>query len=176
MIDPSSLKSIEDLHRLKTEGIITDDEFERSKERLLFGQQKTRATAATSSTISPITMPANDDYIGWATLPLKRYADFSGRSSRKEFWLFQLLYVALFLGCVVVALASPRLAAGLFILGALGLVVPLLAAEVRRFHDQDQSGWYAALNLIPYVGPLVVLVFMLVEGTRGDNRFGADPK
>ena len=64
----------------------------------------------------------------------------------------------------------------LAVLAALGLAVPLLAVEVRRFHDQDMSGWFALLNLIPYLGPFVVMVFMLIDGTAGENRFGTDPK
>jgi uncharacterized membrane protein YhaH (DUF805 family) len=56
-----------------------------------------------------------------------------------------------------------------------GLIVSGLAVEVRRFHDQDRSGWLMLLGLIPYVGFLVVLVFMCLPGTRGPNRFGADP-
>jgi uncharacterized membrane protein YhaH (DUF805 family) len=47
---------------------------------------------------------------------------------------------------------------------------------VRRFHDQDKSGWFVLLNLIPYIGGIIVLVFMCLEGTRGPNRFGPDPK
>lgn len=58
----------------------------------------------------------------------------------------------------------------------LGLIVPSIAVQVRRFHDQDKSGWFVLLNLIPYIGGLIVLVFMFLEGTRGPNRFGPDPK
>ena len=48
--------------------------------------------------------------------------------------------------------------------------------QVRRFHDQDKSGWFVLLGFIPIVGGLIVLVFMLLEGTKGPNRFGPDPK
>ncbi len=75
-------------------------------------------------------------------------------------------------------LAGLRLASSLLLSGiiALAFVVPLVAVQVRRFHDQDKSGWFVLLNLIPYIGVLVVLVFMLLDGTAGDNRFGPDPK
>lgn len=46
---------------------------------------------------------------------------------------------------------------------------------LRRFHDQDRSGWMILILLIPYVGVIVVFVFMCLEGTRGPNRFGPDP-
>jgi uncharacterized membrane protein YhaH (DUF805 family) len=62
------------------------------------------------------------------------------------------------------------------VLWALGTVIPGLAVQVRRFHDQDKSGWFVLLGFIPYLGGLIVLVFMLFEGTAGANRFGPDPK
>ena len=64
------------------------------------------------------------------------------------------------------------------LLGVLMLAsfIPGLAVTVRRFHDQDRSGWFVLLSLIPIVGGLIMLVFMLLPGTAGQNRFGADPK
>ena len=58
----------------------------------------------------------------------------------------------------------------------LGIIVPSIAVQVRRFHDQDKSGWFVLLALIPFLGGLIVLVFMCLEGTKGANRFGPDPK
>lgn len=58
----------------------------------------------------------------------------------------------------------------------LAVLVPSIAVQVRRFHDQDKSGWMCLIGLIPFVGGIVVLVFMLLEGTKGPNRFGPDPK
>lgn len=58
----------------------------------------------------------------------------------------------------------------------LAILIPSIAVQVRRFHDQDKSGWFVLLALIPFLGGLVVLVFMCLEGTRGPNRFGPDPK
>lgn len=180
MVDQQSLKNIEDLHRLKTEGIITEEEFERSKQKILFGGRPATAPVPGEST-----RPEEEDHIAWVLLALKRYADFQGRSSRKEFWMFQLLYVAIFvIASVFVALdtdpdegfgALAMFAVASTILALLGLLVPLIAVQVRRFHDQDMSGWFAALNLIPYVGGIVVYIMMLLEGTKGENRFGPDP-
>ncbi|KEQ52592.1 DUF805 domain-containing protein [Sphingobium chlorophenolicum] len=117
-------------------------------------------------------------------LPLKRYADFSGRSRRKEYWMFLLGYVLLMmvtaiLAAVVAAAASTRFTGPFFLLFGLltlGLLIPSLAVQVRRFHDQDKSGWFWLLNFVPYVGGIIVLVFMCLEGTKGPNRFGPDPK
>jgi uncharacterized membrane protein YhaH (DUF805 family) len=67
---------------------------------------------------------------------------------------------------------------GFALLGIFGLatIIPSIAVQVRRFHDQDKSGWFVLLNLVPYIGALIVLVFMFIEGTKGPNRFGPDPK
>lgn len=58
----------------------------------------------------------------------------------------------------------------------LAILIPAVAMQVRRFHDQDKTGWLCLLNFIPYIGGLIVLVFMLLPGTKGENRFGDDPK
>ena len=125
----------------------------------------------------------------WILLPLKRYADFRGRSGRKEYWLFSLatlLVYALLGGLLAYAGAFvPKygedpsiltmLVFSLVFLSVVALIVPGIAVEVRRFHDQDRSGWLVLLGLIPYVGFLIVLIFMCLPGTKGPNRFGADP-
>jgi uncharacterized membrane protein YhaH (DUF805 family) len=120
----------------------------------------------------------------WMLLPLKRYADFSGRSRRKEYWMFTLMFVLAIVALSVVtgilgAFNGPEptklfvVPVGLLILA---LFVPTLAVQVRRFHDQDKSGWLVLLGLIPYIGGIIVLVFMCIGGTRSTNRFGPDPK
>lgn len=125
----------------------------------------------------------------WALMPLKRYADFSGRSRRKEYWMFQLLIIVVLVLLITVGIAIAAMtgaggepsAAFWLVLGVaglmwLGIIIPTIAVQVRRFHDQNHSGWMFLLNFIPYVGGLVVIVFMCIEGTNGDNRYGPDPK
>lgn len=120
-------------------------------------------------------------------MPLRRYADFSGRSQRKEYWMFLLGYLivaVLFFLLLLMARGSGGQAPSGAALGIMGLggifllaiIIPSIAVQVRRFHDQDKSGWFVLLNFIPYIGGLIVLVFMCLEGTRGPNRFGPDPK
>lgn len=129
----------------------------------------------------------------WMLMPYRRYADFSGRSRRKEYWMFTLLFVIVYaVGFMLMATGAPTVdpvtgemsegggllssIGGIFLLlFVLGSFVPALAVMVRRFHDQDKSGWFALLSLIPIVS-LVVLVFMCLEGTRGPNQYGPDPK
>ena len=56
----------------------------------------------------------------------------------------------------------------------LGLLLPSIAAGARRLHDTDRSGWWLLIAIIPLIG-LVLIYFLVLEGTKGDNRFGADP-
>ena len=121
----------------------------------------------------------------WMLMPLRRYADFSGRSRRKEYWMFMLAVAILYAACFLVfgglgtPASEPEGEGGLFaipiLILVLALIIPSLAVQVRRFHDQDKSGWFVLIGLIPFVGGFVVLVFMCLEGTRGPNRFGPDP-
>jgi len=118
----------------------------------------------------------------WMLMPLKRYADFSGRSRRKEYWMFVL---GIFIAAIVLSIVEGILGLSGMVGGVYGplttilllaVIIPGIAVQVRRFHDQDKSGWFVLLALIPFVGSIAVLVFMCLEGTKGPNRFGPDPK
>lgn len=138
------------------------------------------------------TQEKGDTMLEWMLMPYRRYFDFSGRSRRKEYWMFILLYVIIAIALTLLMLAGGMamdpatgapamgttfyLGAGLLGIYGLATIIPAIAVQVRRFHDQDKSGWFVLLNFIPYVGGLIVLVFMCLEGTRGPNRFGPDPK
>jgi uncharacterized membrane protein YhaH (DUF805 family) len=110
---------------------------------------------------------------------LKNYANFSGRARRKEYWLFTLyniiIYVALvILGAMVGFL--PGGAEGVF--GAfymVGVLIPALAVSVRRLHDTGRSGWWFLLNFVPF-GAIVVLVFLVQDSNPASNKFGENPK
>ncbi|MBS0480801.1 MAG: DUF805 domain-containing protein [Proteobacteria bacterium] len=138
----------------------------------------------------------------WMVLPYRRYAEFSGRSTRREYWMFTLLAGLVTLLCVVLMMAggyAPNrsgqipvsaedfgtmfyVGAGLLALFWLGSFIPGIAVAVRRFHDRDMSGWwvigFAILGRIPFIGwlaSLANLVIMALPGTPGANRFGPDP-
>lgn len=122
--------------------------------------------------------------MGYMFMPLRRYFDFSGRSRRMEYWMF---FLFVFIVTVILIFAtgttettgmgfSVQSQSPIVFLWIAALVIPSLAVQVRRFHDQDRSGWMVLLGLIPLVGFVIVLVFMFLEGTRGPNRFGPDPK
>ena len=153
-------------------------------------------------------------------MPLKRYAEFSGRSRRMEYWmwtLFMFLIWMVFL-VLIVAIAGAALmgggnpvgsmmamGGGILIIGALALLVwlalliPSLAVGVRRLHDTERSGWWlGGLILLDILNAVVrnsvggglsmifslalvalaiaVLVFMCLDGTKGPNKYGPDPK
>ena len=111
----------------------------------------------------------------------KKYATFEGRARRSEYWYFVLFY---FLAIVVLAIVDVTvgtyneevgvgLLSGLF---GLATIVPSLAVTVRRLHDTDRSGWWVLLELVPFIGWLVVLVFTVLDSQPGANRFGPNPK
>ena len=123
----------------------------------------------------------------WMILPLKRYADFSGRSRRTEYWMFQLGQMVLFIGYFMLIAVFGAIAGNSggealvgvmiipFFLLILALFIPNLAVAVRRLHDQDKSGWWLLIQFVPF-GGIILLVFMLIEGTPGPNEYGPDPK
>jgi uncharacterized membrane protein YhaH (DUF805 family) len=120
----------------------------------------------------------------WYLRVWQRYAEFSGRSRRMEYWMFSLIhFVILLVLCAGIAgfglAKQPMVGATLsLIAGAYGLaaLVPSLALCVRRLHDIDKSGWWILIGLVPAVGGIVLLVMAALAGTPGANQFGSDPK
>lgn len=129
--------------------------------------------------------------MNWMLLPYRRYFDFSGRSRRREFWLFNLfcalvtVAINLVFGATdyeqvgwFISATSTASTAGAILNGVFNLVslIPALAVSVRRLHDIDRSGWMLLLMLVPVLGWFALLVLNCLDGTRGANRFGPDPK
>ena len=119
----------------------------------------------------------------WMFLPLRRYAEFSGRSRRLEYWMFSLMQFIVYTLLLGWAIFSGAFLEGgihavivLLIGWWLGMLVPTLAVTVRRFHDQELTGWFVLITLVPWIGGIAILVFMCLPGTSGNNRYGADPK
>lgn len=123
------------------------------------------------------------------TVVLKRYADFEGRASRSEYWWFALsevlwlLLVWVLVGFVIAgAMHDSPVGLGiatslllLLFLAGLALVVPAIAVTVRRLHDAGYSGWFYLLNFVPYVGGIILFVFMVLPSAP-PNQWGTGPK
>jgi uncharacterized membrane protein YhaH (DUF805 family) len=111
------------------------------------------------------------------------FADFSGRARRKEYWFFSLFHsLTVVTGAFLAdALSKENRTIGtifesIVVLYFLASIVPTLAVTVRRLHDVDKSGWWYFISLIPFVGPIWLLVLTLTDGTSGPNQYGPDPK
>ena len=118
--------------------------------------------------------------LDWATRPLKKYADFSGRAPRAEYWWFYLLII---IGYVIAMILDSMLGLGqtvgpygvLMAVFALAILIPSIAAGIRRLHDTDRSGWWLLIGLVPLIGVIVLIVFFVTQGTAGPNKYGDDP-
>lgn len=104
---------------------------------------------------------------------LKKYADFTGRARRKEFWMFILVY---FILSIVVGVLDAMLGMGfLAIIFSLGLLIPNISITARRLHDTGRSGWWQLIALIPLIGFIILIVF-LVQDSHDANDYGINPK
>jgi uncharacterized membrane protein YhaH (DUF805 family) len=103
-----------------------------------------------------------------------KYADFSGRARRREYWTFVVLHVAAYfvLFIVDIVIGTLYIFWGLYFVAT---IVPTLALAVRRLHDTGRSGWWYLLNFVP-IASLAVLIFLLMDSQPGPNQYGSNPK
>lgn len=120
--------------------------------------------------------PGADTPRYWMTLALRNYADFQGRARRKEYWMFTLLVTLATVLAVILGGAESSVGGLLLLVIVLGGLIPGLAVTVRRLHDLGLSGWLVLIGLLPYVGGLVLLILMLLDGKPGTNQYGPNPK
>ena len=104
----------------------------------------------------------------WYIQGLKKYAVFSGRAQRKEFWMFFLINFIIYMGLIVIEVAL-GIAPVLDNIYTIAILFPEIAVGVRRIQDTGHNGWWIFM-------PFVNLYFWCIDGTSGDNRFGPDPK
>jgi uncharacterized membrane protein YhaH (DUF805 family) len=117
----------------------------------------------------------------WYVKVLKDYAEFNGRARRREYWSFYLVNLLIALVLAIVDLGTgffyEPTGQGLFsTLYFLGVVMPATAVSVRRLHDTGRTGWWLLLFIIPLLGALAIVVFMLLNSDPGDNVYGPNPK
>jgi uncharacterized membrane protein YhaH (DUF805 family) len=105
---------------------------------------------------------------------LTKYADFSGRARRSEFWWFYLAYVIVSIIASVIDQALGTIILALIV--GLAALVPTLAVGARRLHDIGKSGWWQLIGIVPLIGLIVLIVFFATEGHPGANKWGPSPK
>lgn len=110
-----------------------------------------------------------------------KYAQFSGRARRQEYWMFFLFN---FIASIVLAIIDGLIGSfsatlGVGVLGglyALAVLIPGIAVTIRRLHDTDRSGWWMLIVFVPLLGAFVLLAFMVIDGDKGPNQHGPSPK
>ncbi len=100
---------------------------------------------------------------------LKKYADFTGRARRKEYWMFILIYMII---NVVLGILGLEIISALV---GLGLLIPSISIAARRLHDTGRSGWWQLIVFVPVIGIIVLIVFLAQDG-HDTNDYGVNPK
>lgn len=121
--------------------------------------------------------------MNWYMQVLRSYATFEGRARRKEYWMFALVNLIIFLVLEAVSMmllksapkASFAVTVILFVYSLL-VLLPSIAVLVRRLHDTNRSGAWFWIALVPFVGAIVLLVFAVIDGTPTENDYGPSPK
>ena len=118
--------------------------------------------------------------MNWYLEVLKKYAVFSGRARRKEYWFFALFNIIIGLALTFIdfstGLYDVEFEIGLLSsLYSLAVLVPSIAVTIRRLHDTSRTGWWFLIAFVPIIGVIVLLVFMVFDSTPGDNQYGPNP-
>jgi uncharacterized membrane protein YhaH (DUF805 family) len=126
-------------------------------------------------------MARTEENMAWYLLAWQRATDFSGRSRRKEYWMFQLfnLLVVIFVfGLALLAGGDTAVKLGADFCFAYCLIafVPTLAVTVRRLHDTGRSGYWYFISFIPLIGGIILLVLTVLDGDPDRNEYGPNPK
>ena len=118
------------------------------------------------------------------------YANFKGRARRKEYWMYTLIFTVLLIALMTIMFSvlsfsdetGIETGPGVYLTVSLVIVflfahfIPTIALTVRRLHDTGKSGWWYLIVLVPYLGNFVIFIFTLIDGDRGDNKYGSNPK
>ena len=100
----------------------------------------------------------------------KKYFVFQGRASKSEFWWFQLIWVVSYLATIIF---ENNESVVFFFFGIIIIIaIPLFAVGIRRLHDTNKSGFNVLWSFLPFIGGIVILAFMIGDGTKGKNQYG----
>lgn len=113
--------------------------------------------------------------MNWYLEVLRKYAVFSGRARRREYWMFSLVNImmGILLSIVDSFLGTLGLLGAIY---SIAIFLPSLAVTVRRLHDTNRSGWWVLISLIPLIGWIFFLILMIQDSTYGENNYGQNPK
>lgn len=117
--------------------------------------------------------------MNYYSICLSKFADFSGRARRREYWTFVLVncLIAMLLLILGLAFGEDSPASNIMVtIFYLIMLVPNLSVSVRRLHDIGKSGWYMFLSLIPLIGSLLLLVWSFMDSEPDENQYGENPK
>lgn len=115
--------------------------------------------------------------MNWYLEAWKKYAEFSGRARRMEYWMFTLFnYIIYFVLALSLSAITPKGAIFILAIYTLAILLPSIAVLVRRLHDTGRSAWWLLIALVPVVGGIVLLVFMVLDSDAGENQYGPSPK
>ena len=118
----------------------------------------------------------------------KQFSDFKGRARRKEYWMYSLFQVLIGFSLYLISfifftnvldydnekgLYSSLLLFALFLMLHF---IPNIAIAVRRLHDTGKSGWWYLLSLIPYIGPFILFILLVLDSSEEENQWGVNPK
>jgi uncharacterized membrane protein YhaH (DUF805 family) len=109
---------------------------------------------------------------------LKKYAVFTGRATRKEYWIFLLVNIGIVIALRVLG-SVLQMEDTMFMIAfayILAVTFPSVGVLIRRLHDTGRTGLWFLLNLVPFIGPIVVLIFTLLDSQPGENKYGPNPK
>lgn len=116
----------------------------------------------------------------WFLLAFKRYAEFNGRSRRKEYWMFYLIYsiISFCLSLIdgLIGYAGSTNIGFLSTVFGVTSIIPWISITVRRFHDVNKSTWNLLWYLFPIIGWIYIFILTIRNGDVGENQYGPDPK
>ena len=117
----------------------------------------------------------------WYLQALKKYAVFSGRARRAEYWQFTIVNAVIFFGLSLLAKLDAGIGVQMLVLWlattySLWMILPSWAVLVRRLHDTNHSGWWLLIGLVPIVGAIALFIWMVTDSNAGDNQYGPNPK
>jgi uncharacterized membrane protein YhaH (DUF805 family) len=115
--------------------------------------------------------------MNWYIEAWKKYGVFSERTGRQGYWYFALFHILVYILLSIIAgVIGGKIGGSLLSLYTLAVTIPAWAATVRRLHDTNRSGWWILIALVPFIGAIVLLVFLAQESHAVENQYGPIPQ